>query len=78
MSNGPLPEPTRLERWISDGGPIVDLLLPRTDAGVLAQALVVLAVFGLLSRRMHRLGLLQLWAGLFVFTAGLFVLRAAH
>lgn len=76
--SGPLPVPTRLERWVSDGGWLVDLLLPSTDTGVLVQAIVLTALFGLLARRMHRLGLLQLWGGMFVFVAGLFVLRASH
>lgn len=78
MSGVPLPVSSRLERWVSDGGWFVDLLLPRTDLGVVVQAVVVMAVFALLVRRMHRLGLLQLWVGLFVFVAGLFVLRASH
>ncbi len=70
--------PTELERWVSEGGWFVDLLLPRTDAGVAAQALVLTVVFGLLYRRARRSGLLQLWAGAVVFTAGVFVLRGAH
>jgi hypothetical protein len=36
----------------------VELLLPRTDAGVLVQALVVLAAFALLYRPARRAGLL--------------------
>lgn len=73
-----LPQPTQLERWVSEGGWWVDLLLPRTDAGVAAQAVVLSVVFALLFRRARRSGLLQLWAGGLVFTAGLFVLRGAH
>ncbi|MBW3648342.1 MAG: hypothetical protein KY440_11335 [Actinobacteria bacterium] len=57
---------------------MVDLLLPSTDAGVAQQAVVLTVVFGLLFRRARRSGLLQLWAGLVVFTAGLFVLRGVH
>ena len=73
-----LPQPTRLERWVSEGGWLVELLLPRTDAGVLVQALVVLATFTLLYRPARRAGLLQLWVGGFAFVAGVFVLRASH
>jgi len=35
-------------------------------------------VFALLFRPARRLGVLQLWAGIVMFTAGLFVLRGAH
>lgn len=73
-----LPQPTRLERWVGDGGWVVDLLLPSTDAGVFAQAGVVALLFALLIRPAHRAHLMQLWAGGAVFTAGLFILRAAH
>lgn len=74
----PLPQPTRLERWVGNGGWLVDLLLPSTDAGVLGQACVVSLLFALLIRPARRLRLMQLWAGGAAFTAGLFVLRAAH
>ena len=74
----PLPQPTRLERWVGEGGWLVDLLLPSTDAGVLFQAVVVVVVFALLYRPARRVQLLQLWAGSFAFVAGLFVLRASH
>ncbi|MBW3640712.1 MAG: hypothetical protein KY451_12825 [Actinobacteria bacterium] len=73
-----LPQPTDLERWVGEGGWFVDLLLPSTDAGVGVQAAVLAAVFALLFRPARRLGVLQLWAGIAVFTAGLFVLRGAH
>ncbi len=73
-----LPQPTELERWVSEGGWLVDLLLPSTDAGVAVQALALTVVFGVLFRLARRSGLLQLWAGAVVFTAGLFVLRGAH
>ena len=73
-----LPEPTRLERWVGEGGWLVDLLLPSTDAGVAAQAAVLTAVFALLFLPARRLGVAQLWVGAAVFTAGLFVLRGAH
>ena len=71
-------QPTRLERFFSEGGWLVELLLPRTDAGVLVQALVVLAAFALLFRPARRAGLLQLLVGGLVFVAGLFALRASH
>ncbi len=73
-----LPQPTRLERWVGEGGWFVELLLPRTDAGVLAQAVVVSLVGALLLRPARRAGLMQLWVGGAVFAAGLFMLRAAH
>ena len=73
-----LPEPTQLERWVGEGGWLVELLLPRTDGGVLLQAVVVGVVFALLLRPARRVGLTQLWLGGLVFTAGLFMLRAAH
>jgi hypothetical protein len=53
-----LPQPTRLECWVGEGGWLVELLLPRTDAGVLVHALVVLAAFALLYRPARRAGLL--------------------
>lgn len=71
-------EPTRFERWVGDGGWLVDLLLPSTDAVVAGQAVLVTAVFGFLLRPARRAGLTQLWLGGAVFTAGLFMLRAAH
>lgn len=71
-------EPTPLERRIGDGGWLVELLLPRTDAGVAVQVAVLAVVFALLLLPARRLGLTQLWAGAAVFTAGLLVLRAAH
>ncbi len=73
-----LPQPTKLERWVSEGGWFVDLLLPSTDAGVAGQAVILTIVFALLFRPARRLGVVQLWAGIAVFTAGLFVLRGAH
>lgn len=74
----PLPEPTELERLVGEGGWLVELLLPRTDAGVLVQAVVVVAVFALLLRPARRAQLMQLWLGGAAFTLGLFVLRASH
>jgi hypothetical protein len=74
----PLPQPTRLERWVGHGGWFVDLLLPSTDAGVLAQAVIVLILFALLIRPARRTRLMQLWMGGAAFTGGLFVLRASH
>lgn len=73
-----LPVPTDLERWVGEGGWFVDLLLPSTDAGVGGQAVVLAVAFALLLRPARRLGVLQLWAGIAVFIAGLFVLRGAH
>jgi hypothetical protein len=73
-----LPQPTDAERWVSEGGRLVELLLPRTDAGVVAQAVVVAVVFALLLWPARRAALLQLWAGGLMFTAGLFMLRAMH
>lgn len=73
-----LPEPTRLERWVGEGGWLVDLLLPSTDRGVLVQAVLVVTVFALLYRPARRTELLQMWVGSFAFVAGLFVLRASH
>lgn len=77
-SPAPLPQPTELERLVGEGGWLVELLLPRTDAGVAVQAVVLAVLFGLLYRPARRAGLLQLWGGIAVFTAGLFVLRGAH
>ena len=73
-----LPQPSDLEQRVSEGGWLVELLLPRTDAGVLAQAAVVCVVFALLLRPAVRARLLQLWLGSLTFTAGLFMLRALH
>jgi hypothetical protein len=71
-------QPTDAERWVSEGGWLVELLLPRTDAGVLAQAAAVAVLFALVWRPARRAELLQLWSGAAVFTAGLFMLRAVH
>jgi hypothetical protein len=72
------PEPTRLERWVGEGGLLVDLLLPRTDAGVLLQAVLAVGVLAVLLVPARRAGVVQLWLGSAVFTAGLFMMRAAH
>ena len=71
-------QPTDAERWVSEGGWLVELLLPRTDAGVLAQAAAVAVLFALVWRPARHAELLQLWSGAAVFTAGLFMLRAVH
>ena len=71
-------QPSDVERWVGEGGWLVDLLLPRTDGGVLVQAALVAALFALLLRPARRAGLVQLWLGALVFLAGLFVLRASH
>lgn len=42
------------------------------------QAVILSVVFGLLFLPARRLGIVQLWTGVAVFTAGLFVLRGAH
>jgi hypothetical protein len=73
-----LPEPTPVERWIGEGGWLVDVLLPRTDAGVAVQAVIAVVVFAVLLLPAHRAGVLQLWVGCLTFTAGLFVLRGVH
>ncbi len=78
FARGELPQPTNLERWVGEGGWFVELLLPRTDAGVLGQSIVMSIVFGMLLRPARRVQLMQLWVGGAVFTAGLFMLRAAH
>ena len=80
MTDSPTPfrQPTDAERWVSEGGWLVELLLPRTDAGVLAQAATVAVLFALVWRSARRAELLQLWTGAEVFTAGLFMLRAVH
>lgn len=73
-----LPQPTGVERWVGEGGWLVELLLPRTDAGVLFQAALLTVVFALLLRPARHADLFQLWLGGAVFTTGLFMLRAAH
>lgn len=78
MQEPELPRPSELERWVGDGGWFVELLLPRTDAGVLVQAVLVAMVFGVLLRPARRAGLIQLWLGGAVFVVGLFMLRGAH
>lgn len=56
-----------------------ELLQPRTDAGVLAQAIVAAVVVAALAWRVRRdRDLLRLVLGGGVFLAGLFVLRAMH
>jgi len=67
-----------LERRVSEGGFLIELLLPRTDAGVLAQVVTVAIIAALLWRPARRIGLLQLWVGVVVFTGGLMALRALH
>ena len=69
----PLPQPSTLERWVGEGGWLVDLLLPSTDAGVAGQALIVTVPF----RPARRLAIVQLCAGIAVFTAGLRPARRA-
>lgn len=71
-------EPTRAEEWVSEGGWLVEVLLPRTDAGVLLQLIVVLAVSGLLLWRVGRSELRFFVAACTFFVLGLFALRAAH
>jgi hypothetical protein len=69
---------TRVEEWVSEGGWVVELLLPRTDGGVLVQAAAVVVAFALVLRPAAQRGLLTLWLGVAVFVAGLFVLRGSH
>lgn len=72
-------EPTRTEEWISEGGWLVELLLPRTDAGVAVQLAVVLAVSALLLWRVWRHPDLRFFVfSCSVFVLGLFMLRALH
>ena len=66
------------EQWVSEGGWLVEVLLPRTDAGVLAQAVGAVALFAVLLLPARRAQLLPLWLGSAVFLAGLFALRASH
>ena len=58
---------------------MTDLLLPRTDAGVGAQALLAVVVFGLAlwATRRNRDAMVFV-AGLATFTAGLMALRTLH
>ena len=69
---------TDLEGRVAEGGWLVELLLPRTDAGAAAQAVALTVVLLLLARPARRAGLLQLWAGVAVLTTALFVLRGVH
>lgn len=78
MGTGPVRLAFDAEQWVSDGGWLVEILLPRTDAGVLAQAAVVAVVLAVLVRPALRAGLLPLWLGSGMFVAGLFALRASH
>ena len=78
VAGGAPRQPSDVERFVGEGGWLVELLLPRTDLGVLVQAVVVAGVFALLWRPARRTAMLQLWLGALVFTAGLFVLRASH
>ncbi len=56
-----------------------DLLLPRTDAVVLLQAVIVTLLVGAGAWRVrHDRDLRRLVLGLGVFIAGLFMLRAMH
>jgi hypothetical protein len=72
-------EPTRAEEWLSEGGWLVELLLPRTDAGVAFQLIIVLTVSGLLLWRVWGNKDLRFFLGACTFfLLGLFALRAAH
>lgn len=74
-----LPTPTRAEQWVSEGGLLVEILLPRTDAGVLTQLIIVLTISGLLLWRVrHDRDLRFFVAAISFFVLSLFVLRAAH
>ncbi len=58
---------------------MIDILLPRTDAGVAAQAAIVVAgyLIGMMLLRRQRDWLLLL-TGMAVFTVALFGVRALH
>lgn len=72
-------EPSRTAEWISEGGWLVELLLPRTDAGVAAQLVVVVAVSALLVWRVRRHPDLRFFVlSCSFFVLGLFMLRALH
>lgn len=72
-------EPSRTEEWISEGGWLVEILLPRTDAGVMVQLIVVLAASALLVWRVRRHSELRFFVvSCSVFVLGLFMLRALH
>lgn len=74
-----LPTPTRAEQWVEEGGWLVEILLPRTDAGVLTQLIVVLSVSGLLLWWLrHDRDLRFLVAAVAFFVLSLFGLRALH
>lgn len=69
----------RVNEWISEGGWLVELLLPRTDAGVVAQLAAVVLVAALLLWRVRRHADLRLLvAAVTFFVLGLFSLRAMH
>lgn len=58
---------------------MIDVLLPRTDAGVAAQAALAVVVLGFtLLRVRHDPDLRRLVVGFSVLTAGWFALRALH
>lgn len=56
----------------------IEVLLPRTDAGVAFQAVVVQVAFASLWWPARRLRVLTLWGGCFLFTVALFGLRSLH
>lgn len=58
---------------------MIELLLPRTDAGVLAQLIVAVVVFGALAVAVRRnRDLLVFVGGLATVTAAWFALRTVH
>ena len=58
---------------------MADLLLPRTDAGVLAQVIGAVVIFGALAFAVRRKrDLLVFVAGLTTITAAWFALRTVH
>lgn len=74
-----LTPPSRTEEWISEGSWLVELLLPRTDAGVAAQLALVLVVSALLLWRVRRQPDLRFFVlSCSVFVLGLFMVRALH
>ncbi len=69
----------RAEEFASGDGLLVELLLPRTDAGVLAQLVMVLGVGGVVLWRLRGDRDLFLFVGSALFLLlSLFGLRAAH
>lgn len=68
-----------LAEWVGRGGWLVDVLLPRTDRGVLLQLVVVLGLAGIVLWRVRHDAALRFFvASATFFVLGLFALRASH